>query len=41
MKEPMFILTTDFSLLNGNLSALNSGLGWVEVIEKPTPVAHF
>ena len=39
MKDPIIVLSTDLTLLNASLYALNNGLGWVDGIKKPTPIA--
>jgi len=39
MKDPLAVMSTDMCLLNACLYALNNGLGWVDGIKKPTPIA--
>jgi len=39
MNNPIIVLSTDLTLLNASLYALNNGLGWVDGIKKPTPIA--
>ena len=39
MKDPIVVLSTDLTLLNASLYALNNRLGWVDGIKKPTPIA--
>jgi len=39
MKDPIIVLSTDMILLNASLYALNNGLGWVDGITKPAPIA--
>ena len=39
MKDPIVVMSTDMALLNASLYALNNGLGWVDGIKKPTPIA--